>query len=127
MSQGPVVNSDDLADALEQGEIFGAGLDVITGEPNVGPENRLVQLKNCEFDSISVIHLVVGLELIHQGVVIPHMGSADVDTRKKMAELCKLLSQIPRGLELRHNAKLLGVRNAINGAKGEALLAEVKP
>jgi hypothetical protein len=24
------------------------------------------------------------------GVVIPHMGSADVDTRKKMAELCKL-------------------------------------
>ena len=42
-----MVNSDDLADALEQGEIYGAGLDVITGEPNVGPENRLVQLKNC--------------------------------------------------------------------------------
>jgi glyoxylate/hydroxypyruvate reductase len=64
-----VVNSDDLADALEQGEIFGAGLDVVTGEPNIGPDHRLVKAKNC--------------------VVIPHMGSADIDTRKKMAELCK--------------------------------------
>jgi hypothetical protein len=29
------------------------------------------------------------------GVVIPHMGSADVDTRKKMAELCKLTLPFP--------------------------------
>jgi len=45
--KGPVINSDDLADALEQGEIFGAGLDVITGEPNIGPDHRLVKAKNC--------------------------------------------------------------------------------
>lgn len=79
-ARGPIVNSDDLADALDAGEIFGAGLDVITGyvtqadhanasEPNVGPDHRLVQSKRC--------------------VVIPHMGSGDYDTRKKMAELCK--------------------------------------
>lgn len=30
-ARGPIVNSDDLADALEAGGIFGAGLDVITG------------------------------------------------------------------------------------------------
>jgi glyoxylate/hydroxypyruvate reductase len=51
------------------------------------------------------------------GVVIPHMGSADVDTRKKMAELCKSTSR---------SWLTAGVRNGINGAKGEALLAEVK-
>jgi len=44
-----VINSDDLADALEQGEIFGAGLDVITGEPNIGPDHRLVKAKNCSY------------------------------------------------------------------------------
>lgn len=52
-----MINSDDLADALEQGEIFGAGLDVITGEPNVGPDHRLVKAKNCTslltWDSLS--------------------------------------------------------------------------
>jgi hypothetical protein len=47
-SQGPVVNSEDLAEALEQGEIFGAGLDVITGEPNISPDHPLVKAKNCE-------------------------------------------------------------------------------
>lgn len=81
-----MVNSDDLADALEQGEIFGAGLDVITGEPNVGPDNRLVQLKNCEI-CFQDLNSRGGTD--PQGVVIPHMGSADVDTRKKMAELCE--------------------------------------
>jgi hypothetical protein len=28
-------------------------------------------------------------QVLKSGVVIPHMGSADVDTRKKMAELCE--------------------------------------
>lgn len=78
-----MINSDDLADALEQGEIFGAGLDVITGEPNIGPDHRLVKAKNC---TSPVEHKLIA------GVVIPHMGSADVDTRKKMAELCKFTS-----------------------------------
>ena len=82
------MNSDDLADALEQGEIFGAGLDVITGEPNVGPDNRLVQLKNCKLVPL----LLISYRAYVVGVVIPHMGSADVDTRKKMAELCECRS-----------------------------------
>lgn len=50
------------------------------------------------------------------------MGSADVDTRKKMAELCNLPLRFLHARELTS-----GVRNGINGAKGEALLAEVKP
>lgn len=78
-----MVNSDDLADALEQGEIFGAGLDVITGEPNIGPDHRLVKAKNCTSCRPSCLPVLI------PGVVIPHMGSADVDTRKKMAELCE--------------------------------------
>lgn len=85
-ARGPIVNSDDLNAALDQGEIFGAGLDVITGEPNVAPDHPLVLNKRC--------------------VVIPHMGSADYDTRNAMADLC--------------------VRNAIAGAEDKALPAEVK-
>ena len=84
--QGPIVNSEDLAEALEKGEIFGAGLDVITGEPHINADHPLVKAKNC--------------------VVLPHMGSADYDTRNAMAERC--------------------ARNAIQGAKGEDLVAEVK-
>jgi glyoxylate/hydroxypyruvate reductase len=86
-ARGPIVNSEDLADALEKGVIFGAGLDVITGEPRVDGSHPLVKARNC--------------------VVLPHMGSADDDTRKAMADLC--------------------VRNAIAGAKGEALVAQVPP
>ena len=85
MIKGPIVNSEDLAWALDQGEIYGAGLDVITHEPNVGPDHPLVQHRRC--------------------VVIPHMGSADFDTRIAMASRC--------------------ARNCIQGARGEALEAEV--
>jgi hypothetical protein len=42
------VNSEDLADALEKKQIFGAGLDVIMGEPNITGDHRLVKLSNCE-------------------------------------------------------------------------------
>jgi glyoxylate/hydroxypyruvate reductase len=84
--QGPIVNSADLAWALDNDEIFAAGLDVITDEPRIAPDHPLVQHPKC--------------------AVIPHMGSADYDTRNAMADLC--------------------VRNAIAGARGEALIAEVK-
>lgn len=65
-------------------------------------DHRLVKAKNCRCLCISLTAPIATTT----GVVIPHMGSADWDTRKKMAELC--------------------VRNAINGAKGEDLVAEVK-
>jgi len=64
-SRGPVVDEAALADALENGEIFAAGLDVFEDEPKVEP--RLLTLDNV--------------------VVIPHLGSATVDTRNAMGAL----------------------------------------
>jgi glyoxylate reductase len=64
-SRGPVVDELALADALASGEIFAAGLDVFEREPEV--EERLLSLENV--------------------VVIPHLGSATVDTRDAMGHL----------------------------------------
>ena len=64
-SRGPVVDERALADALTSGEIFAAGLDVFEREPEV--EERLLSLENV--------------------VVIPHLGSATVDTRDAMGHL----------------------------------------
>jgi glyoxylate reductase len=64
-SRGPVVDESALADALESGEIFSAGLDVFEREPAVEP--RLLAMENV--------------------VVIPHLGSATFDTRDAMGNL----------------------------------------
>jgi glyoxylate reductase len=64
-SRGPVIDEAALADALASGEIFAAGLDVFEREPEVEP--RLLALE--------------------QVVVIPHLGSATVDTRNAMGDL----------------------------------------
>ena len=64
-SRGPVVDEEALADALATGEIFAAGLDVFEREPEV--TERLLDLENA--------------------VVIPHLGSATVDTRNAMGDL----------------------------------------
>jgi glyoxylate reductase len=64
-SRGPVVDEAALADALAEGRIFAAGLDVYEKEPEVHP--KLLELENV--------------------VLAPHIGSASVETRARMAVL----------------------------------------
>ena len=64
-SRGPVVDEGSLADALESGRIFAAGLDVYEEEPKVHP--KLLELDNV--------------------VLAPHIGSASMETRDRMATL----------------------------------------
>lgn len=64
-SRGPVIDEAALAEALREGEIFAAGLDVFEREPEVHP--RLLELDNA--------------------VIVPHLGSATVETRDAMGLL----------------------------------------
>ncbi|KAJ7452846.1 hypothetical protein FB451DRAFT_1282243 [Mycena latifolia] len=65
--RGSVVNSAALAHALREGWLWGAGLDVVDEEPRVGPNHPLVREPRC--------------------VVLPHIGSATLETRNEMAML----------------------------------------
>ncbi len=62
-SRGPVVDEEALVDALRAGQIAGAALDVFEEEPKIHP--GLLKLRNV--------------------VLTPHVGSATVETRTKMA------------------------------------------
>jgi glyoxylate reductase len=75
-SRGPVVDEIALADALADGRIFAAGLDVYENEPEVHP--KLFELENV--------------------VLAPHIGSASIETRDKMAVLAaENLAAVLRG------------------------------
>lgn len=65
-ARGPVVDQDALVDALREGTIWAAGLDVTTPEP-LPPDHPLVTMKNC--------------------VVLPHIGSATITARNAMSSL----------------------------------------
>lgn len=65
ISRGEVVDETALIEVLEQGRIAGAGLDVYEKEPFVPP--RLLALENC--------------------VLLPHLGSATLETRQGMAQM----------------------------------------
>src|SRR4029453_15095597 len=64
-ARGPIVDEAALASALREGQIAGAGLDVYEHEPRVHPE--LLELQNV--------------------TLVPHLGSATVETRTAMAVL----------------------------------------
>jgi len=65
VSRGPVVDEEALVEALQQKKIAGAGLDVYENEPALTP----------------------GLTELDNVVLLPHVGSATVDVRIRMAEM----------------------------------------
>lgn len=67
VSRGPVADEDALYQALVNGEIAAAGLDVFENEP------------------IDETHPLVGLDNV---VALPHIGSSSTETREKMMALC---------------------------------------
>jgi glyoxylate reductase len=83
-SRGGIVDEDALAEALRSGRLFAAGLDVYAREP---------------LPSTSPL---LGLENV---VLTPHIGSASVATRIRMADLAveNLLAGL-EGRELPHRA-----------------------
>lgn len=84
MARGPVVDTDALVRALQEGWIAGAALDVSEPEP-LPPAHPLYRLPNC--------------------VIVPHIGSATHATRRRMAELaCANLLAGLRGEPLPHRA-----------------------
>ena len=85
-ARGPVIDPRALYKALKNGEIAAAGLDVTEPEP-ISPDDPLLTLSNC--------------------VIVPHIASASVATRREMS--------------------LLSARNLIHGLKGERLVTCVNP
>jgi glyoxylate reductase len=82
-ARGPVVDEKALVQALKSGTIAGAGLDVYENEPALEP--GLVELENV--------------------VLLPHVGSATLETRIKMASLA--VDNLCAGLEGRVPPNLL--------------------
>lgn len=74
VGRGPIVVEKDLADALDAGEIAGAGLDVLSEEP-MREENPLRNIKDSE-----------------KLIITPHIGWASVEARTRLMEI--ILEQI---------------------------------
>jgi glyoxylate reductase len=86
IARGPVVDTEALTRALEQKQIAAAALDVTDPEP-LPRDHPLLTMPNV--------------------VITPHLGSATVETRRRMAEL--------------------SVENLLAGLRGESLPNQVRP
>ncbi|MEA4870033.1 MAG: D-2-hydroxyacid dehydrogenase [Christensenella sp.] len=64
-ARGTLVNSADLAHALNEGRLYAAGLDVVDGEP-ISPDNPLLAAKNC--------------------LITPHVAWIPRDARKRLVD-----------------------------------------
>jgi glyoxylate/hydroxypyruvate reductase len=85
IARGPVIDTNALCKALDEAQIFGAGLDVIENEPNIKADHPILKQPRC--------------------VLVPHIGSATIETREQMATE--------------------SVKNLLAGLTGEAMVNEV--
>jgi glyoxylate/hydroxypyruvate reductase len=85
IARGPVIDTNALCKALDEGQIFGAGLDVIENEPNIEANHPILKQPRC--------------------VLVPHIGSATIETREQMATE--------------------SVKNLLAGLTGETMVNEV--
>ncbi len=78
VGRGPIIKESELATALKEGAIWGAGLDVFENEPQVN--NELLELKNT--------------------VLLPHIGSASIETRERMIDMAVQSVELALGGEV---------------------------
>ena len=85
-ARGPIVDQQALYEALKNGEIAAAGLDVTDPEP-ISDDDPLLTLENC--------------------LIVPHIASASVATRREMSRIAAV--------------------NLLSGIRGERLITCVNP
>ncbi|CAO1623378.1 unnamed protein product [Sympodiomycopsis kandeliae] len=71
LARGPLIDTNALTSALAEDQIAGAGLDVLEGEPNVPADHPLLS----------------DAKVKDKVFMMPHVGSANYETRMKMSEI----------------------------------------